>query len=154
MVTGARPVSTKDRRVWRLLDAKSYVVAKRPPVGVVRKFAERVPAQVSSSSSDRSSKLRGADYSSKDKRFCEIRHAFLEKLVRCTTRQNKGMKLMKLYPTPGRVAQGVKVTSLFPANTNRHGAKTVFYHMVLRSSYYRGCTFPLMNQLTNDFDAA
>ncbi|GBN58415.1 hypothetical protein AVEN_194678-1 [Araneus ventricosus] len=51
--------------------------------------------------------------------------------------------------TPGRVTQGVKVTPLFPANTNRHGAKTVFYLMVLRSSDYRICTFPPMNQLIN-----
>ncbi|GBM66513.1 hypothetical protein AVEN_252276-1 [Araneus ventricosus] len=32
---------------------------KRPPVGVVRKFGEGMPAQVSSSTSDRGSKLRG-----------------------------------------------------------------------------------------------
>ncbi|GBN85670.1 hypothetical protein AVEN_134753-1 [Araneus ventricosus] len=44
--------------------------------------------------------------------------------------------------TPERIAQGVKVTPLFPANTNRHGVKTVFYLSVLRSSDYRGCTFP------------
>ncbi|GBM00922.1 hypothetical protein AVEN_151380-1 [Araneus ventricosus] len=56
--------------------------------------------------------------------------------------------------TPGRITQGVKVSPLFPANTNRHGAKTVFYLMVLRSSDYRSCTFPPMNQMTNDFDAA
>ncbi|GBM92342.1 hypothetical protein AVEN_116794-1, partial [Araneus ventricosus] len=35
------------------------VGAKRPPVGVVPNFGEGVPAQVSSSSSDRGSKLRG-----------------------------------------------------------------------------------------------
>ncbi|GBM08814.1 hypothetical protein AVEN_249116-1 [Araneus ventricosus] len=52
--------------------------------------------------------------------------------------------------TPGRVTQGVKVTPLFPANTNRHGTKTVFYLMVLRSSDYRSCTFPPMNQLTDE----
>ncbi|GBM82257.1 hypothetical protein AVEN_216090-1 [Araneus ventricosus] len=51
--------------------------------------------------------------------------------------------------TPGRVTQGVKIIPLFPANTNRHGAETVFYLMVLRSSDYRSCTFPPMNQLTN-----
>ncbi|GBO00698.1 hypothetical protein AVEN_271574-1 [Araneus ventricosus] len=54
--------------------------------------------------------------------------------------------------TPGRVTQGVKVTPLFPANTNRHGAKTVFYLMVLRSSDCRSCTFPPMNQLTISID--
>ncbi|GBM61719.1 hypothetical protein AVEN_120568-1 [Araneus ventricosus] len=53
------PIPLKIRRVWGLLHAKSYVVAKRPPVGVARKFGEGVPAQVSSSSSDRGSKLRG-----------------------------------------------------------------------------------------------
>ncbi|GBO07815.1 hypothetical protein AVEN_271664-1 [Araneus ventricosus] len=50
--------------------------------------------------------------------------------------------------TPGRVTQDVKVTPLFPAITNRHKAKTVFYLMVLRSSDYRSRTFPRMNQLT------
>ncbi|GBL91835.1 JmjC domain-containing protein 7 [Araneus ventricosus] len=40
------------------------VVAKRPPVGVVRKFGEGVPAWVSSSSSDCSSKLRGPSQNS------------------------------------------------------------------------------------------
>ncbi|GBN12864.1 hypothetical protein AVEN_185958-1 [Araneus ventricosus] len=44
--------------------------------------------------------------------------------------------------TPERIAQGVRVTPLFPTNTNRHGAKTVFYLMVLSSSDYRSCTFP------------
>ncbi|GBM92968.1 hypothetical protein AVEN_203924-1 [Araneus ventricosus] len=42
-----------------LLHAKSYVVAKRPTVGVAWKFGEGVPAQASSSSSDCGSKLRG-----------------------------------------------------------------------------------------------
>ncbi|GBN86453.1 hypothetical protein AVEN_240811-1 [Araneus ventricosus] len=45
------------RRAWGLLHAKSYIVAKRPPVGVAWKLGEGVPAQVSSS--DRGSKLRG-----------------------------------------------------------------------------------------------
>ncbi|GBM73501.1 hypothetical protein AVEN_74764-1 [Araneus ventricosus] len=53
------PFLLKIRRVWGLLQAKSYVGAKRPPVGVAWKFGEGVPAQVSSSSSDRCSKLRG-----------------------------------------------------------------------------------------------
>ncbi|GBO37443.1 hypothetical protein AVEN_161633-1 [Araneus ventricosus] len=52
------PIPLKIRRVWGLLHAKSYVVAKRPNVGVARKLAEEVPAQVSSSSSDGGSKLR------------------------------------------------------------------------------------------------
>ncbi|GBM32202.1 hypothetical protein AVEN_131594-1 [Araneus ventricosus] len=51
------PIPLKIRRVWGLLHAKSYVVAKRPPVGVAWKFGEEVPAQVSSSSSDHGSKL-------------------------------------------------------------------------------------------------
>ncbi|GBN57044.1 hypothetical protein AVEN_44338-1 [Araneus ventricosus] len=34
------PIPLKIRRVWGLLHAKSYVVAKRPPVGVARKFGE------------------------------------------------------------------------------------------------------------------
>ncbi|GBO38253.1 hypothetical protein AVEN_76958-1 [Araneus ventricosus] len=46
------------RRAWGPLHAKLYVVVKHPPDGVVRKFGEVVPAKVSSS--DRSSKLRGA----------------------------------------------------------------------------------------------
>ncbi|GBM47865.1 hypothetical protein AVEN_91848-1 [Araneus ventricosus] len=53
------PIPLKIRRVWGLLHAKSYVVAKRPPVGVAWKFGEGVPAQVSSSSSDHGSKLQG-----------------------------------------------------------------------------------------------
>ncbi|GBN72203.1 hypothetical protein AVEN_148277-1 [Araneus ventricosus] len=44
--------------------AKSYAVAKRSPVGVARKFGEGVPAQVSTSSSDRSSELRGPSLNS------------------------------------------------------------------------------------------
>ncbi|GBM96667.1 hypothetical protein AVEN_29485-1 [Araneus ventricosus] len=42
-----------------LLHVKSYVLAELPSAGVVRKFGEEVPAQVSSSSSDRGRKLRG-----------------------------------------------------------------------------------------------
>ncbi|GBM06101.1 hypothetical protein AVEN_265164-1 [Araneus ventricosus] len=52
------PIPLKIRRVWSLLHDKSYVVAKRPPVGVTRKFGEGVPVQVSSSSADCDSKLR------------------------------------------------------------------------------------------------
>ncbi|GBM17255.1 hypothetical protein AVEN_223794-1 [Araneus ventricosus] len=58
------PIPLKIRRVWDLLHAKSYVVAKRPPVGVAWKFSEGVPAQVSSSSSDRGSKLQGPSQNS------------------------------------------------------------------------------------------
>ncbi|GBM06656.1 hypothetical protein AVEN_190875-1 [Araneus ventricosus] len=52
------------RRVWGVLHVKSYVVAKRYPVGVEWKFGEGVPAQVSSSSSDHGSKLRGPSQNS------------------------------------------------------------------------------------------
>ncbi|GBO11827.1 hypothetical protein AVEN_224339-1 [Araneus ventricosus] len=58
------PIPLKICRVWGLLHAKSYVLAKRPPVVVVLKFGEGVPAQVSSSSSDRGSKLRGPSQNS------------------------------------------------------------------------------------------
>ncbi|GBM40914.1 hypothetical protein AVEN_234048-1 [Araneus ventricosus] len=62
--TGKVPIPLKIRREWGPLHAKSYVVAKRPPVGVTRKFGEGVPAQASSSSSDRGSKLRGPSLNS------------------------------------------------------------------------------------------
>ncbi|GBN53985.1 Alpha-actinin, partial [Araneus ventricosus] len=42
-----------------LLQAKSYIVVKRTPVGMACKFGEGVPARVSFSSSDLVSKLRG-----------------------------------------------------------------------------------------------
>ncbi|GBO37929.1 hypothetical protein AVEN_105635-1 [Araneus ventricosus] len=58
------PIPQKIRRVWGLLLDKSYVVAKPPPVGMARKFGEGVPAQVSSSSCDRGSKLRGPSLNS------------------------------------------------------------------------------------------
>ncbi|GBN21758.1 hypothetical protein AVEN_223520-1 [Araneus ventricosus] len=51
-------ISLKIRLVWSPLHVNSYVVAKRLLVGVGRMFGEWVPAQVSSSSSDRGSKLR------------------------------------------------------------------------------------------------
>ncbi|GBL74494.1 hypothetical protein AVEN_188871-1 [Araneus ventricosus] len=40
------PIPPKIRRVWGLLHAKPYIVAKRPPVGVARKFGEGVTTQV------------------------------------------------------------------------------------------------------------
>ncbi|GBN69088.1 hypothetical protein AVEN_14428-1 [Araneus ventricosus] len=58
------PIPLKIRYVWGLLHAKSYVVAKHPTVGVVRKFGEGVPAKVSSLSSDCGSKLRGLSLNS------------------------------------------------------------------------------------------
>ncbi|GBN04805.1 hypothetical protein AVEN_270735-1 [Araneus ventricosus] len=63
-VPGSKPDSPKIRRAWGLLHAKSCPVAKRPPVGVAWKFGEGVPAHVSSSSSDRGSKLRGPSQNS------------------------------------------------------------------------------------------
>ncbi|GBM63580.1 hypothetical protein AVEN_173079-1 [Araneus ventricosus] len=58
------PFPPKIRRVWGPLHAKSYVVAKRPSAGVAWKFGERAPVQVSSSSSDRGSKIRGPNQNS------------------------------------------------------------------------------------------
>ncbi|GBM98781.1 hypothetical protein AVEN_139132-1 [Araneus ventricosus] len=49
----------KNRHAWGLLHVKLYVVAKCPPVGAVRKFGEGMPAQMSSSSSDRCLRFRG-----------------------------------------------------------------------------------------------
>ncbi|GBM49238.1 hypothetical protein AVEN_59301-1 [Araneus ventricosus] len=46
------------RRVWRLLHAKSYAVAKCPPVGVAWKLGDGVPTQLFSSSSDRGPNFR------------------------------------------------------------------------------------------------
>ncbi|GBN51751.1 hypothetical protein AVEN_55025-1 [Araneus ventricosus] len=63
-VARSKPNSTEDCRVWGLLHAKSYVVAKCPPIGVAQKFGEGVPAQVSSLSSDCGSKLRGPSLNS------------------------------------------------------------------------------------------
>ncbi|GBN44597.1 hypothetical protein AVEN_190989-1 [Araneus ventricosus] len=63
-IPGSKPDSAEDRHVWGLLHVKSYVVAKRLPVGVAWKFGKGVPAQVSSSSSDRGSKLRGPSQNS------------------------------------------------------------------------------------------
>ncbi|GBL91110.1 hypothetical protein AVEN_184475-1 [Araneus ventricosus] len=54
------PIPLKIRRVLGELHLKSYVMAKRPPAGVMRKFGEGVPAQVPSSLSYLGSKLRGS----------------------------------------------------------------------------------------------
>ncbi|GBN18520.1 hypothetical protein AVEN_163572-1 [Araneus ventricosus] len=59
--TGSKPDSTE---YLPCMGPKSNVVAKRPPVGVTGKFGEGVPAQVSFSSSDRGSKLRGPSQNS------------------------------------------------------------------------------------------
>ncbi|GBN49238.1 hypothetical protein AVEN_216372-1 [Araneus ventricosus] len=63
-VPGSKPDSTEDSPCMGPVHAESYVVAKRPPVGVVRKFGEGVRAQVSSSSSDCDSKSRGPSQNS------------------------------------------------------------------------------------------
>ncbi|GBL98198.1 hypothetical protein AVEN_268283-1 [Araneus ventricosus] len=63
-VQARNPIPLKIRRAWGPLHAKSYVVAKRPPAGVAWKLGEGAPAQASSSSSDRSSKLRGPSQNS------------------------------------------------------------------------------------------
>ncbi|GBN25562.1 hypothetical protein AVEN_230092-1 [Araneus ventricosus] len=57
-VLGQKNSRFKIHRVWGLLHVKSYEVAKRPTIGVVCKFGEELPVQVSSSSSDHGSKLR------------------------------------------------------------------------------------------------
>ncbi|GBN94810.1 hypothetical protein AVEN_105148-1 [Araneus ventricosus] len=63
-VAGPKPDSTEVPPCMGPLHPKSYVVAKRPPVGVAWKLGEGVPAQASSSSSDRGSKLRGQSLNS------------------------------------------------------------------------------------------
>ncbi|GBM90873.1 hypothetical protein AVEN_182874-1 [Araneus ventricosus] len=52
-VPGSKPDSPT-HRVWGLLHTKSYIVAKRPPSGVIQNVAEGAPA-----SPDRGSKLQG-----------------------------------------------------------------------------------------------
>ncbi|GBL78800.1 hypothetical protein AVEN_65334-1 [Araneus ventricosus] len=58
------PIPFKIRRVLGLLHVKSYVGVKGSPAGLLRKFREGVPAQASSSSSERGSKLRGPSQNS------------------------------------------------------------------------------------------
>ncbi|GBL53082.1 hypothetical protein AVEN_267692-1 [Araneus ventricosus] len=58
-VPGSKPGSNEDLTCIGPVSLKSYSVAKRPPAGVVRKFGKGVPAQLSSSSSEHGSKLRG-----------------------------------------------------------------------------------------------
>ncbi|GBM79036.1 hypothetical protein AVEN_264881-1 [Araneus ventricosus] len=53
------PIPLKILGVWLLLHIKSYVMGKRPPAGMVRKFGEDVSAEVTSFSTDRGSKFRG-----------------------------------------------------------------------------------------------
>ncbi|GBN94298.1 hypothetical protein AVEN_252974-1 [Araneus ventricosus] len=52
----SKPIPPKIRRVWGLLHAKLYIVAKRPAVGVARKLGEEVPAQMPPPSSNCGSK--------------------------------------------------------------------------------------------------
>ncbi|GBM98997.1 hypothetical protein AVEN_133369-1 [Araneus ventricosus] len=60
----SKPDSTEDLPYMSLLRVKSYVGTKHSPAGVVLKFGEGVPAQVSSSSSDSDSKLQGPSQNS------------------------------------------------------------------------------------------
>ncbi|GBL95909.1 hypothetical protein AVEN_227142-1 [Araneus ventricosus] len=62
MITGSKLDFAEDPQCMG--HAKSYVVTKRPPVGVVRKLCEGVPALVPSSPSDLGSKLRGPSLNS------------------------------------------------------------------------------------------
>ncbi|GBN83619.1 hypothetical protein AVEN_272750-1 [Araneus ventricosus] len=55
-VLSSKSYFTEDPSCMDLFYFKSYIVAKRPPNGVVRKFGEGVPAHVSSSLSDFGSK--------------------------------------------------------------------------------------------------
>ncbi|GFW38042.1 hypothetical protein TNCV_834821 [Trichonephila clavipes] len=55
---GSKLSTAEDHHVKRLIQIKA-VEAHSPPAGVVQKFREGVPAQVSSSSLDRGSKLQG-----------------------------------------------------------------------------------------------
>ncbi|GBN42107.1 hypothetical protein AVEN_146484-1 [Araneus ventricosus] len=63
-VPGSNPIPLNICRVWGLLHAKAYVVAKRPPVGVAWMSGDGVAAQASSSSPDRGSKSRGPSQNS------------------------------------------------------------------------------------------
>ncbi|GBM72703.1 hypothetical protein AVEN_67283-1 [Araneus ventricosus] len=58
----SKPDSTEDPPC---MHAKSYAVAKRPPVGVARKFGAGVPDEASSSSSDRGPSLNSPRVASK-----------------------------------------------------------------------------------------
>ncbi|GBM95663.1 hypothetical protein AVEN_198569-1 [Araneus ventricosus] len=71
------PIQLKFRHVWGLLHVASYVVAKCHSAGVVRRFREELIAQVSSSSSDRGSKLR--DPSQENPRVAKIRDVNISK---------------------------------------------------------------------------
>ncbi|GBL74803.1 hypothetical protein AVEN_243656-1 [Araneus ventricosus] len=70
-VRGPKPVSTDDPPFIGFLHVKSYVMAKSPPVGVVRKF-RGAPVEVSSMPSDSGSKLRCSSLNSP--RFALKRH--------------------------------------------------------------------------------
>ncbi|GBM91094.1 hypothetical protein AVEN_135113-1 [Araneus ventricosus] len=58
------PVPLNIHLVLDLLNIKSYGGVHRPPSGVVRKFGGGLPVEVSSSSSDHGSKLRGPSQNS------------------------------------------------------------------------------------------
>ncbi|GBO38926.1 hypothetical protein AVEN_240257-1 [Araneus ventricosus] len=79
---GLKTDSTEDPPCMR--PVVSYVVAKRSSAGVVQKFGEEVPAQVSSSSSDRGSKLRGLSQNSS--RVASKRDVNITKLIHKSSR--------------------------------------------------------------------
>ncbi|GBN54850.1 hypothetical protein AVEN_176976-1 [Araneus ventricosus] len=57
LAPGSKPNSTEDLPCLGLLHVKSYIVVKRPPIDVVRKFGKGVPVRVSSSLPEPGSKL-------------------------------------------------------------------------------------------------
>ncbi|GBL75868.1 hypothetical protein AVEN_234216-1 [Araneus ventricosus] len=100
-----------------LLQVKSYAVAKRPPVGVAWKFKERVPARVSSLSSDRGSKLRGL--SQKSPRVASKQDANITKLERENTRIQRlinGIELGDLKPS--RLLQKLRSVATLDVSEN------------------------------------
>ncbi|GBM41322.1 hypothetical protein AVEN_241482-1 [Araneus ventricosus] len=58
-VPGSNPDSIEDPSCIGPVERQIIRRCKRPPIGVALKFGEGVPAQMSSSSSNRDSKLRG-----------------------------------------------------------------------------------------------
>ncbi|GBL80835.1 hypothetical protein AVEN_26261-1 [Araneus ventricosus] len=63
-VQGSKPDSTEYQSCIGPVARQSYEGVKRPPTGVVRSLERGVPAQASSSLSDRGSKLRGPSQNS------------------------------------------------------------------------------------------
>ncbi|GBM28443.1 hypothetical protein AVEN_33898-1 [Araneus ventricosus] len=63
-VAGSKPYSSRVHCLWGPFHIKQFVVAKRPPDSWLGSLVKEQPAHVSSSSSDRSSKLRGPSQNS------------------------------------------------------------------------------------------